>query len=466
MRDLKKRILVVDDEASMREFLGIMLRREGYAVDLAEDGVQAQEALSHGEFELVISDVRMPRLGGLDLLAHVKKVAPETIVLMMTAFSSTAEAVEAMKNGAYDYITKPFRNEEVRLIIQNALERKALRQENRVLKDALKKRYTFSGLVGKSHKMRQLYDLIEKVAASNVSVLVSGESGTGKEVVAKAIHHNCERKGAPFIPVNCGAIPENLLESELFGHEKGAFTGAIQQKQGLFEIAKGGTLFLDEIGELPAMMQVKLLRVLQEREMRRVGGTRDIPVDVRIVAATNKDLQVEVETGTFREDLYYRLNVINLTLPPLRERREDIPLLLDFFWQKKTGVEKVTVAPSTMRRLLDYPWPGNIRELVNVVERCVVLGAKGNLDDSALPPAFFVSSIVSAPLVDLPENGLDLDAYLGGIEKDILLKALERCGGVRKRAAELLNISFRSIRYRLAKFGLEPEGEGGEKGEG
>jgi two-component system response regulator PilR (NtrC family) len=308
--------------------------------------------------------------------------------------------------------------------------------------------------------MQEVYDLIEKVAASKVNVLVTGESGTGKELVAKAIHYNSDRHDKPFVAINCGAIPENLLESELFGHEKGAFTGAVQQKAGLFEVADGGTLFLDEIAELPPLMQVKLLRVLQEHEFRRVGGTRNLKVDVRLVAATNKDLGEAVAAEVFREDLYYRLNVIQIALPPLRERREDIPLLVEHFLEKLTGQTGTQAPDSVMRKLLDYNWPGNIRELENAIERCVVLSRDKKLCENGLPKHMCSSSEnnTDSPMT-LPEDGLDLDAHLGGIEKAILLQALERCGGVRKRAAELLGITFRSIRYRLAKYGLEVDGE-------
>ncbi|BCA80216.1 acetoacetate metabolism regulatory protein AtoC [Desulfuromonas sp. AOP6] len=453
-------ILVVDDEESMREFLSIMLKREGYGVNVASDGAQALELLKENSYDLIISDIQMPRLSGFELLAQVMSRTPETAMIMVTAFSSTEQAVEAMKQGAYDYITKPFKNEEIRLIVKNALERKLLKQENQELKKELGRRYSFGNLIGKSRSMQQVYDLIAKVAASRANILVTGESGTGKELVARALHYNSERHEHPFVPINCGAIPENLLESELFGHEKGSFTGAIQQKPGLFEVANGGTLFLDEIGELPAMMQVKLLRVLQEREVRRVGGTRDIPVDVRVVAATNKELDTEVAQGTFREDLFYRLNVIRLALPPLRDRRDDIPLLIEHFYQKLTGKKGLHVGEKAMRRLLDYHWPGNIRELENIVERCLVLGQGEELTEDCLP-ANLAADVSSAEggITQIPDTGLDIDAYLGGIEKDILLRALEKTGGVRKKAAELLGISFRSIRYRLAKFGIDADGD-------
>ena len=454
------RILIVDDEESLREFLSIMLHREGYHVDTAVDGAQAAVHLRDHAYDLVISDIKMPRMTGLELLRHIKERAPETVVLMVTAFSTTEEAVEAMKQGAYDYITKPFKNEEIRLIVKNALERRELRQENLALKEELGKRYSFEGLIGKSKAMQDVITLIRKVAGSPVKVLITGESGTGKELVARAIHYQSERCDHPFVPINCGAIPENLLESELFGHEKGSFTGAIKQKEGLFETAAGGTLFLDEIGELPTLMQVKLLRVLQENEFRRVGGTRSIKADVRVLAATNRRLEEAVAAGTFREDLYYRFNVIRIDLPALRQRREDIPLMIDWFWERFTGQKGVQVAEDAMRRLIDYHWPGNVRELENVIERATVLGHEGKITLDCLPPNLLtgVAGGVS-PLTDIPETGMDLDAYLGEIEKEILLKALARTNGVRKGAAELLGITFRSIRYRLAKFGYGDESD-------
>ena len=451
----KYRVLIVDDEESMRDFLSIMLHREGYQVDTATDGAQAVVHLRDHSYDLVISDIKMPRMTGLELLAHIKDRTPETVVLMVTAFSSTDEAVEAMKQGAYDYITKPFKNEEIRLIVKNALERRDLRRENLALKEALGQRFSFEGLIGKSKVMQEVFTMIRKVASSPVRILISGESGTGKELVAKAIHYNSERRDGPFVPINCGAIPENLLESELFGHEKGSFTGAIRQKPGLFETAAGGTLFLDEIGELPTMMQVKLLRVLQENEFRRVGGNKDIKTDVRVLAATNRHLEEAVTAGTFREDLYYRFNVIRIDLPPLRQRREDIPVMVDFFWERFTGQKGVKVTEDAMRRLIDYSWPGNVRELENVIERAVVLGHDNVITLDCLPPNLVTGMSGSVtPLTEIPDSGMDLDAYLGEIEKEILIKALARTDGVRKSAAGLLGITFRSIRYRLAKYGL------------
>jgi len=456
MNPSEHRILVVDDEESLREVLTIMLHREGYQVESAANGEQAALRLNENRFDLVISDIKMPKLNGMELLRQIKERYPETLVLMITAFSSTDEAVEAMKQGAYDYITKPFQNEEIRLIVRNALERASLQKENQALKRELGERFSFHNIVGKSKRIRDVFDLIERVAGAKTSILVTGESGTGKELVARAIHFNSPRRERPIVAINCGAIPENLLESELFGHEKGAFTGATQAKPGLFEVAHGGTLFLDEVGELPTSMQVKLLRVLQEQEIRRVGGTRDIGVDVRLVAATNKDLEAEVEGGRFREDLFYRLNVIRIDLPPLRERLEDIPLLVDHFLGRFAGAAPPTVSEEMMRILVDYPWPGNIRELENVIERCMVLGHGDQLQPDGLPPQMHQASTRATDTIeDLPDDGLDLDAYLGGIEKRLLEQALDRCGGVRKKAAQMLGITFRSIRYRLAKYDLD-----------
>ena len=463
MEDHKFSILVVDDEESMREFLSIMLSREGYQVTTAEDGAQALICLNSSTYDLIISDIKMPRLNGFQLLAHVRQYCPETMMIMITAFSTTEEAVDAMKRGAYDYITKPFKNEEIRLIVKNALERRALRREALRKKSQPEQRSVYSSLIGGSQPMQHLYDMIGRIAATKATVLITGESGTGKELVAKAIHANSSQKDSPFVAINCGAIPENLLESELFGHEKGSFTGAATAKTGLFEVANGGTIFLDEIGELPAMMQVKLLRVLQEREVRRVGGTRDIPVDVRLITATNKDLELEVNSSRFREDLYYRINVIRLDLPPLRARREDIPLLAEHFLKKIAVAENpLALSPAAMKRLVSYQWPGNIRELENVIERSAIFVTSGEIREEDLPP-FLLRTRSEAEgrgaLDQLPATGLDLDEYLGNIEKDILLKALERTNNVRKKAAELLRISFRSMRYRLSKYGIDPGGD-------
>ncbi|MCD6188521.1 MAG: sigma-54-dependent Fis family transcriptional regulator [Desulfuromusa sp.] len=453
------RILVVDDENSLRTMLSILLQREGYQVDQAEDGAVAFTMAQENNYDLVISDIQMPRVTGIELLRKLREQDNDVTVMMITAFSSTEEAVEAMKLGAYDYITKPFKNEEIRLVIKNALERKQLQQENRRLKQQLGQRSSFQNLTGKSPAMSKLIALLERVAPSQANVLITGESGTGKELVAQALHLNSDRKKHPFVPINCGAIPENLLESELFGHEKGAFTGADRRKEGLFESADNGTLFLDEIGELPMGMQVKLLRVLQEREFRRVGGTSNIPLNIRLVAATNQDLAEMIKEGSFREDLFYRLNVVSIELPPLRSRQDDIPLLINKFYQRLKGEGEYPIQKQALELLLNYDWPGNVRELENLVERCVVLGESDELTVDCLPDQVKNKNRNLCGLIgDLPDADFDLEKWLEDLERTVLLQALEKSGGVRKRAAELLGINFRSIRYRLGKLGIGDDG--------
>lgn len=452
-------ILIVDDELSMREFLAILLEREGYTPVTAANGAEALNMLEQHGFDLVISDINMPGLNGISLLEKIKILSPETAVLMITAFSTTEQAVEAMKFGAYDYIAKPFKVEEIKLLVRNALEKQHLVRENTRLKNQVQSRQSCSGLIGKSSKMLDIFSLIEKVATSQVTVLICGESGTGKELVAKAIHCNSDRKNKPFIAVNCGAIPETLMESEFFGHARGAFTGAVAERAGLFEQANGGTLFLDEIGEVPLLLQAKLLRVLQEREIRRVGGGETRRVDVRIVTATNRDLEQQVAEGNFREDLYYRLNVVQINLPPLRDRPEDIPLLLEHFYIKHTGTAaKDIIAGEALNFLLNYHFPGNVRELENIIERGIALGARQITLDT-LPKHVLRLHRVHQQFdqIDIPSDGMDLDKFLGSIEKKYLLKALEKSGGVRKRAAELLGMTFRSFRYKLSKHGMEEE---------
>ena len=432
---METRILVVDDEISMREFLGILMEREGYRVDLADSAESAVSLLQSTSYDLVISDVKMPGMDGLALLAQVKNFAPDTAVIMVTAFSTAEHAVAAMKLGAYDYIAKPFNVEEIRIIVKNALDRRTLAKENLRLREEVRERYDFSGLIGKSKKMRDVYSLIEKVAGSLANVLIFGESGTGKELAAKAIHYNSTRKNKSFVAVNCGAIPETLMESELFGHQKGAFTGAVSDRPGLFEQAEGGTLFLDEIGEVPLQLQAKLLRVIQEREFRRVGGAESFKADVRLVAASNRELEDQVREGTFREDLFYRLNVVQVRMPSLRERQEDIPLLVEHFLKKYAGAvsEKEMITPAALKLLMAYPFPGNVRELENLVERCVVLGDRV-IDKECLPPQvanFQNPNPVCGEFV-IPAEGMNLEAYLDGIEKQLLLQALERSGGVKE----------------------------------
>lgn len=447
-------LLIVDDEASMREVLEIMFSAEGYIVDVAADGAQALEKLQHRAYDLILSDMRMPEVDGLELLERIRNLHTETLVIMMTAYSTTAQAVEAMKLGAYDYIVKPFNNEDIRLTVKKALEFSSLKHENKHLRSELERRNSFERLTGKSAAMQHLYTLIEKVAPTTASVLLSGESGTGKELVAKAIHRNSLRAEKPFVALNCGAVPENLLENELFGHEKGAFTGADQRKEGLFDQADGGTLFLDEIAELPLQMQVKLLRALQEKEIRPIGGSQDHQVDVRIIAATNRDLDALTQAQEFRQDLFYRLNVVHLHMPPLRHRREDIPLLIEAICRIIAPQRTLRVSPPMLRVLLDYAWPGNVRELENVLERSIILSEGDMLEYASLPASLTESDNRPALTVPLPEEGLDLEAYLREVEIQLLTQALERSNGIKKKAARLLHLSFRSLRYRLDKLGL------------
>jgi len=453
-------ILVVDDELSMREFLAILLEREGYSSITAASGAEALNILEKSDVDLVISDINMPGLDGIGLLEKIKSFSPDTAVLMITAFSTTEQAVEAMKFGAYDYISKPFKVDEIKLLVKNALEKQFLVRENTKLKSQVQSTQSCNGLIGKSRKMLDIFSLIERVAASAATVLICGESGTGKELVAKAIHCNSERRDKPFVAVNCGAIPETLMESEFFGHARGAFTGAVSERAGLFEQANGGTLFLDEIGEVPLLLQAKLLRVLQEREIRRVGGGETRRVDVRIVTATNRDLEQQVADGNFREDLYYRLNVVQLNLPPLRERAEDIPLLLEHFFRKHTGNSSThdIISPDALNLLLNYQFPGNVRELENIVERSVALGTRQiTLDTLPQHVLRLHTAQQRMDLFEIPPEGMDLDKYLDNIEKKYLLKALEKSGGIRKRAAEMLGMTFRSFRYKLSKHGMEEE---------
>ncbi|HIJ94797.1 MAG TPA: sigma-54-dependent Fis family transcriptional regulator [Desulfuromonadales bacterium] len=455
---MKIKILVVDDELSMREFLAILLEREGYQVEVADSAEEALRLMGTLLFDLVISDVNMPGLGGIELLSRIKLLTPETGVLMITAFSAAEQAVEAMKLGAYDYICKPFKIEEIKQLVKNALEKQGLKRENNLLKKDVQERDRFCGIIGKSQKMRELFDLIQKVSASQSSVLVQGESGTGKELAARSIHTCSPRVTKPFVAVNCGAIPENLIESELFGHKKGSFTGAVSDRPGLFEQAEGGTLFLDEIGELPLLLQTKLLRVLQEREFKRVGDAVTRKADIRLVCASNRDLEAQVQEGTFREDLYYRINVIQLVMPPLRERIEDIPLLVEFFC-RKYSVDKspkpIPITTGALKALMNYPFPGNIRELENCIERSLIIDSQ-LVSEENLPKQLLVSKpAVLAGDCEIPEGGLPLEQLLEELEKKYLLKALEITGGAKKKAGELLGMTFRSFRYRLAKFGLD-----------
>jgi two-component system response regulator PilR (NtrC family) len=451
------RVLVVDDERSMREVLSIALRQAGYEVTLADGGAAALERLRNETFDLVVTDLRMRETDGMAVLRAVRELAPETVVVVVTAYASTETAVEAMKLGAYDYVTKPFKLDEIRVTLANALERKRLQDENRALRRQLTKTGPFDGFIGRSRRMVAIFETIRKIADSGSTVMVTGESGTGKELVARAIHEASGRRSHPFVSVNCGAVPAALMEAELFGHVKGAFTGAVTAGEGLFAAADAGTLFLDEITEIAPSLQVKLLRAIQERQIRRIGDVRDIAVDVRLVAASNRELTRAVADGVLREDLFYRLNVIPIHLPTLRERREDIPLLVAYFIEKVGAAQNKTVrgvTPEAMALLEQHHWPGNVRQVENVIERAMVLGSGSVIDVDALPTELRQPMSSGDLSIDLPADGLDLEATLSRIEQRYIEMALERTSGVQIRAAELLKVSFRQFRYKIRKHSL------------
>lgn len=451
----KEKILIVDDDNSLREFLSIFLHREGYQVSAAANGEMAIKLLSKSIFDMVITDVKMPSMSGLDLLKEIKERSPDTVVVMITAYASVDTAVEAMKQGAYDYISKPFNVDEIKLIIRKALEKKELQEENTILKRDFKDRYNFNNIISKSSKMQEIYQLVTTVASTRSNIFISGESGTGKELIARAIHNEGPWKEGPFVAVNCGAIPDNLLESELFGHQRGSFTGAVSDKKGLFEVAHGGTLFLDEISELAHHLQVKFLRAIQERSFRRVGGTEDIKVDVRLICATNSDIEKEVKEERFREDLYYRLKVIPIVIPPLRERREDIPLIAKHFLKKYSEEMKKELkdfSPEAMAFLLQYPYPGNVRELENIVEGSVALESSDIIAMESLPYNYLKDSEFALSVGEISGEGVDLEKIVADTEMKLIAHALKEAGGVKKKAAEFLNISLRSLRYLIGKY--------------
>jgi two-component system response regulator PilR (NtrC family) len=452
------RVLVVDDEAGLREMLQLLFSRAGYRVSVA-DGESAATALlrANDPFDVVVTDLAMPDGSGMGVLQKARARDESTQVVMITAYATTAAAVAAMREGAYDYVQKPFKNEELLAVVEKAVEKRAIVEQNRSLRRQIQQTFVAGDIVGKSAAIRNVMSIVQRVASAPASVLITGESGTGKELVARALHYGGERGQRSFVAINCGAVPEALLESELFGHEKGSFTGAVGKRQGLFRAANGGTVFLDEIGELPLPLQVKLLRVLQQRTVRPLGSEEELPVDVRVVAATNRKIDQEVQAGRFREDLYYRLNVIHLHLPPLRERSEDIPLLCEYFLSKHAAAQnkRLHFAPDALRHLIALPLRGNVRELENLVERAVTLagGPTIELADLSLQPmAADAAPAVRVP--ELPATGFDLDGHLANVERQILQSALARCDGVRTDAAKLLRMSFRSFRYRLAKYGL------------
>jgi len=453
------RVLVIDDEKNMRHMLQIMLNKAGYMAETASDGLDGLEKMGEEEFDVILCDLRMPKMDGMTFLkkAH-EKYAGKTFI-MMSAFGNMDDALEAMKIGAYDYISKPFKTDEVLLTLKKAEERERLKAENIRLQkkiSQIEQRYSFGNIVARSEAMRHVFDLVRKVADHKTTVLITGESGTGKDLIAGAIHHNGMRASAPMVSINCGGIPENLLESELFGYKRGAFTDAVRDKPGRFEEANGGTVFLDEIGELPLPLQVKLLRVLQEEELTPLGGVGSRKIDVRVIAATSKDLRKEIEEGRFREDLFYRINVMAIHLPPLRERRGDIPLLVGYFidmFNKKLHKDLEGLSSETMPILMGYSWPGNIRELENVIERAVLL-AKGRWVTPEDLPAHVTSDAVFTPTV-LPEDSLSVRKASNRLERDLIQKALELTGGNRSQAAKILEISRPKLLARIKEYDLE-----------
>lgn len=455
-------VLIVDDELSLRQMTRVMLSREGYEISVAESGeaaVQLIEEAGRASFDLILTDLKMEKLTGIDVLRAAKRFDPSTQVVLMTAHATTHTAVEAMKEGAYHYVEKPFKREPLIATLEKAAEKRALLRENLLLRKELAERTSFERMVGHSEPMRALYSMIERTASSKATVLITGESGTGKELVARALHAQSPRADGPLVPVNCGAIPESLIESELFGYVKGAFTGANKDKMGLFEAADGGTLFLDEVGELPLNLQVKLLRALQEKRIQPVGSVSELPVDVRIVAATNRDLRTEIEEKRFREDLFYRLNVIELRIPPLRERTEDIPLLLEHFLHRfntEHGKDIQGISHEATEVLVNYPYPGNVRELESIMERAVTLEIGGMISTEVLPYSMMQHESFKkmASELEIPDDGMDLEQMVENLERSLLQKALTKTGGNRTEAAKLLGISFRSIRYRLDKYNL------------
>ncbi|OQX67846.1 MAG: Fis family transcriptional regulator [Sorangiineae bacterium NIC37A_2] len=470
LRPSEPRVLVVDDEPTLRQTLTILLRRAGFEPTVCAGYFEALGAIRDAPrpYPVVLTDLAMPGGSGLDVLAAAKARSPHTQVVFMTAHSSVESAVDAMRGGAYDFVKKPFDTGELVVVLTKALEKFALTTENAALR-ARVQHDEAAPILGRSPVMRKVMDLVQRVARSRTSVLITGESGTGKERIAQAVHRASDRADRPFLVINCGALPENLMESELFGHEKGAFTGASERTLGLFREAEGGTVFLDEIGELPLPLQVKLLRVLQERKVRPVGSAKEVPVDVRVIAATNRPIEADVEAEKFRSDLYYRINVVRIELPPLRERREDIFDLVDSFRERfalELGKDVRGVTPDALRALLAYDFPGNVRELENMMERAVTLAGSTQLGLGDFPET--IGGWASAPgpaLLELPEGGCDLDAVLMEVERRLLTEALERAGGIRTHAAKLLGVSFRSFRYRLSKHSLDPDGGSLEEGD-
>jgi DNA-binding NtrC family response regulator len=460
MPDTTKHLLLVEDEAPLRQAIAEQLTERGYRVEQAESGEMALARLAEFAFDVIVTDLRLPGVDGAAVVESAVERYPDIVAIVVTGFGTVKDAVEAIKRGAWDFVSKPFQIDELLHALSSALEQRRLKSENAYLRAQLEERYRFEGLIGKSRAMAKLFQLLETVAATSSTILVTGETGTGKEVVARAIHHNSPRKAQRFVALNCSAIPESLLEAELFGHVRGAFTGAVGSRQGRLEQAHKGTLFLDEVGTMSAALQMKLLRVLQEREFERVGDSHTIKVDVRVIAATNSDLQRMVAEGTFRGDLFYRLNVIPIHMPPLRDRKEDIPLLVQHFLEKyapavkAAGSQPPTVSQEAMRRLMSYHWPGNVRQLENAIERAVAFsGGRAQIDVVDMPPE--LSQPEAATMVTevaLPENGLDLDEFISGIERDLIQRSLERTGGNRGKAARLLNLKRTTLVEKIKRL--------------
>jgi len=456
-------ILVADDELSMRELLEYMLKREGYAVSCAENGMRAISMIQEGHFDLLLCDIRLGDITGLEVLKAAKQQNPNTAVIMISAYATAETAVEAMKEGAYDYVPKPFDNDELKLTIARAIQLRTVEHEKKIIADSLKKSLHFGLIVGNNAKMMHIYKMIRQVSKTVTNILVTGESGTGKELIAKAIHDQSDRSSMPFVGINCGSIPETLMESEFFGHKKGAFTSAANDKQGLFETAHKGTVFLDEIGEISPPIQVKLLRAVQDKAFIPVGGNKSVSVDIRIISATNRDLEREVIAGRFREDLFYRLNVIEIKVPPLRERKSDLRLLAQHFldkYSKKVGKEIAKISSYAIDLLNKYDFPGNIRELENLIERSVAISTTNILLPDSLALSVHKRTWLeeqrnTACSPDDVAGGVSLDAILEGIEEEYILKALELTNGNKSKAANLLGINFRSLRYRLDKLGIK-----------
>jgi DNA-binding NtrC family response regulator len=454
-------ILVVDDEEVLQDVLTFLIRKEGHNVFSALSGEEGLRVLEREEVDLVLLDLMLPGMHGMDVLREIRRRDPDQVVIVITAFSSIESAVQAMREGAFHYIPKPFKNEEVLLTIRRGLEQRRLTSENRSLKEQLRQRFGFDNIIGKSKPMQQVYEMIRLAAPAKSNIMILGESGTGKELVAKAIHHHSRRADGPFITVNSGSMPADLLESNLFGHVRGAFTGAVASKKGLFELANGGSIFFDEIGNIPLDTQAKLLRVIQEREFMRLGGVETIKVDVRIIAATNADLETAVQQGAFREDLFYRLNVITINLPPLRKRSEDVPLLAQHFLQQYAQEnEKLLreISPQAMELLLDYHWPGNVRELENAIERAVVLSTSEMLDVDLLPASVRAPESHGAFLPPtLPSNGISFKDAVSQYERQIIIRALQAAGGVQKRAAELLQVKPTTLHEMMKRLNISSE---------